>query len=98
MEYTIGDITLSVDFEDCNGGGGLKGRVENRRISDLTGKDVTQNVVGAINDEFDANAISLPPVQRVIGQADRNGEIIGKVFTNFVDLEGQVQDYEEGTY
>lgn len=95
LEYTTADITLSVDFEDFNDGAGVSGLVLNRRIFDLAGNDLTQDVISAINAEYDTDIGTLPTIRWVIGpgMADRNGEILGEVFSTVGS-----EEYETGNY
>ena len=99
LEYTTADVTLAVDFEDFNDGDGVTGLVYNRRIFDLAGNDLTQDVIGAINEETGANISSLPTVRWVIGpgMADQNGEVFGEVFSTVPTPDGE-EDYEAGNY
>lgn len=95
LEYTTADVTLEIDFEDFNDGDGVRGRVYNRRIFDLAGKDLTQDMIDAINEGPGASISSLPTIRWTVGpgMADQNGEIIGEVFSTVGS-----DDYETGNY
>ena len=95
LEYTTADVTLEIDFEDFNDGDGVRGHVYNRRIFDLAGKDLTQDVIDAINEGSGANISSLPTIRWTVGpgMADQNGEILGEVFSTV-----GTEDYEIGNY
>ncbi|PJE31909.1 hypothetical protein SAMN06297129_1948 [Pseudooceanicola antarcticus] len=93
LEYTQGDMTVDIDFEDFNTGSGVKGEITNREVFDSDGNDITSDIATALE------ATTLPTLTFVIqpGVADDNGEIAGSVISYSSD--GAVlKEYESGTY
>ncbi|MEP5151700.1 hypothetical protein [Planktotalea sp.] len=93
LEYVNGDIEVRIDFDDFNEGSGVIGVVSNRRVFDLNGVDVTNDILTA----FGAGTTELPILRFIIepGVIDSNGEIIGTVqSTNPADGDA----FEEGNY
>ncbi|WP_102107559.1 hypothetical protein [Oceaniglobus roseus] len=85
LEYTQGDAAVQVDFEDFNDGQGVTAQITNRRIFDIAGNDVTQDVISAWNTANPTNTIGALPVIRFRigdGVADANGELAGEAFSN----------------
>lgn len=93
LEYTQGDMTVDIDFEDFNAGSGVKGQITNRQVYDSAGNDVTSDIATALE------ATALPTLTFVIqpGVADANGEITGSVIS-YYDNDGVAAEYETGTY
>ncbi|UOA22875.1 hypothetical protein DSM110277_01283 [Sulfitobacter pontiacus] len=105
MQYTTGTLTVQVDFGDFNDadgsvGDGVSGRLSDRRIYDVSGRDVTSDVVANINAENDSSLTSLPAALFEVGPGvlDANGEIIGSINSSFVNNEGDTVAYESGNY
>ncbi|MGB7316943.1 MAG: hypothetical protein WBC85_03160 [Planktotalea sp.] len=93
LEYVNGDMEVRIDFDDFNEGSGVIGVVRNRRVFNLDGIDVTNDIL----DAFGAGTTQLPVARFVIqpGVIDSNGEIVGTIqSTN--PFNGNV--FEEGNY
>ncbi|WP_299028923.1 hypothetical protein [uncultured Sulfitobacter sp.] len=97
LQYTTGDVTLDIDFDDFNDGAtirgdGVKGTVSNRRIIDLDGNDVTSRVANELGEDVTA----IPNAVFVVGPdvLDNNGDIITEIQSQFST--GGV--YETGTF
>ena len=104
IEYATGQMTIDIDFEDFNAStgvypGGVKGVVTDRVIFDVTGQDITNDVLSALNIELGSSLSSMPVLAFTIGPGvlDRNGEIIGNVGSNIV-LPTGTEQYETGQY
>lgn len=105
LEYTTSDVQIDVDFDDFNEttgyrDGAVKGRIYNRRVYDLNGTDVTQNVLDRINTAQGTNLTQIPRALFKIGPStlDTNGELGGEVFSSYVDSAGEVQEFEAGNF
>lgn len=107
IEYVTGDMDVSIDFNGFSGNctasrctDAVRGSVDNRRILNDAGVDITNDVLTAINAEKNASISSLPVLRFTIGTGvlDRNGEIIGRLDSNFRDNENRVVNYEQGNY
>lgn len=108
LRYTTGDAFVAIDFEDFNNGDAVRGRIDNRRIYDLAGADITASVIDAINDAFSPDAgdplvTELPTLLFRVGPGaiDPAGEIRGTLGNTLVDWSGQggrVIEYEVGNY
>ncbi|MEM8732344.1 MAG: hypothetical protein AAGF79_20735, partial [Pseudomonadota bacterium] len=80
LEYTTADMQLAIDFEDFNEttgtrGDAVRGVVFNRRVFDINGGDITQQVIDGINDDANASLVEIPTVRWVItnNAMDDNG-------------------------
>jgi hypothetical protein len=105
LQYTRGDMTVDIDFNDFNpnsglAGGGVLGTVKNRKILDLDGNDITASVLAGINAEKNASLTALPILQFFVGSGnlDLNGELEGQLDSVFRDDNGDLQDLEAGKY
>ena len=100
LEYTEADVAIAIDFEDFQNGGGVKGDVFNRRVYDLAGTDVTQDVIDAINVEFSSSLTTLPTMVFTVSPdiADANGEIAGALTSEFIADDGTTVAFEDGSY
>lgn len=100
LQYSTADMQIAIDFEDFENGNAVRGVIYNRRVFDLTGDDITQDVIDGINDDATASLTEIPTVSWVVsdGAMDDNGEIIGEVFSTFVDDSGNTVDFETGNY
>ena len=85
LEYTTGDMTVAIDFNDFNAdesatgnGAGVYGYVENRKVYDMNGNDITSLVIGQANTDLspDVAITSLPTLNFTVGPGalDNNGE------------------------
>ncbi|GAA6174771.1 hypothetical protein [Sulfitobacter pacificus] len=105
LEYSTANVEIAIDFESFNASSGVRGDAvrgtfSNRRVYDVNGADITDTIVGRINAKNDASLGSIPDARFEVGPGvmDANGEIIGNVFSNFVDENGRVREYESGKY
>ena len=105
LDYTTADIQIAIDFNDFNDttgtrGDAVRGVVYNREVYDINGNQITSTILSRINDDADTNLTAIPEAQFYVGPGvlDDNGEIIGEMFSSYVDSSGQVQSYEEGNY
>ena len=105
LQYTSGDVEVDIDFNDFNpneglGGKGVKGSVDNRKVFDLNGNDITASVLAGINLDYDASLTELPRILLKIGPGnmDLNGELEGQVGSAFVDNNGDLQGLESGKF
>lgn len=94
MEYTTGDMTVDIDFEDFNANDAVKGRITNRRAFDENGVAVTLSTADG--------QLQLPTVLFVIQEGatslDANGEIQANMSSTIVNAEGALETYETGTF
>lgn len=105
LEFSTSDVQFVLDFDDFNETSGrfegaVDGFVFNRRIFDIDGNEVTQDVLARISEQNNASLERLPTVRFVItpNSLDSNGEFTGNVISNFVDNSGQVVEFETGQY
>jgi hypothetical protein len=98
-------MQVDIDFNDFNpneglNGKGVKGLVQNRKIFDLDGNDITATVLAGINEDKKASLTELPILQFVVqsGNLDLNGELEGQLDSVFRDDNGDLQDLEAGKY
>src|SRR6056297_2490692 len=81
MEYVIAEMTMDIDFEDFNDGDAVKGAIFNRSVFDTTGRDVTEEILNAIEEQTE-NQVNALPTLRFVTQAgvlDANGELSGQL-------------------
>ncbi len=103
LEYVVGDAAVAIDFADFNDGSGVRGQITNRRVFDINGVNITQNIIDAINNTgFDpanpstpgtyANITELPTLLYTIGPntADANGEMTGFLNPDYSSRRGCV--------
>lgn len=100
LQYTTADVNLSIDFNDFNDGetfrgDGVVGRIFNRRVFDLDGNDITNDVVATLGDA-DNPETSIPDVNFEVGPdvLDDNGDLI----TNIQSTLSNGDEYESGTF
>lgn len=110
LRYTSGDAFVAIDFEDFNDGDAVQGRIDNRRIFDINGNDITAAVIGQINTEYNPSAVAggdivdLPTIVFRVGPGviDANGEIRGFLDSTLIDYGAgsgpAVVPYETGNY
>lgn len=105
LEYATADVNIAIDFTDFDDNGatlgdGVQGRFSNRTIFDINGNDITDSVLTTFNAENDASLVSIPDLQLFVGPGvlDANGELIGSVGSSYVDNQGTLQTFEQGTY
>lgn len=93
LEYVSGDMEVRIDFNDFNEGAGVIGVVSNRRVFDLSGNDITNDILTA----FGGAVTQMPRLLFDIepGVLDSNGELTGTLqSTN--PITGNA--FESGTY
>lgn len=104
LQYTSGEMTVAIDFNDFNAsesptgnGAGVYGFVEDRRVYDMNGRDITDQVVAQVNEDLspDVAITELPALVFTVGPGalDNNGEIEQGVTSS---VGGQL--YESGAY
>jgi len=105
MDYVTADVQVAIDFDDFNEDtgvyeGAVDGFVFNKRIFDLAGNEITDNVVERINENNNASLRGIPTTVFSVGPnvMDENGEITGEVTTPFGNSSGQAVEYGTGTY
>jgi hypothetical protein len=100
LEYSVGRMTMDIDFEDFNDGDAVKGEIFNRSIFDLEGNDVTSDVLDALAQANNRPFSALPTLRFVIGPGvlTENGEINGQLESFFQDATGVLQPFESGNY
>lgn len=111
LEYVVGDAAMAIDFEDFNDGSGVRGQITNRRVFNINGANITQDIIDAINnagvDPADpasvgtyANITELPTLLFTIGPntADANGEMTGSLNSQLAQNTGAAVTFESGTY
>ena len=102
MQVTSGDMQMSIDFNDFNPNesgldmaSGVTGFVNNRKIFDLNGNEITAQVIAEINADKGTALTAMPSLQIFTGPGfmDKNGETEGYL-DNF--LSGK--EFEAGKY
>jgi hypothetical protein len=102
LQYTTADVTVDIDHDDFNDGqtilgDGVKGQITNRRIFDLNGDDITEQVAVSLGE----GVTQIPDVVFVIGPdvLDTNGEIVTEVTSRVPNTDGTTdREYEDGTF
>lgn len=104
-ELSTADVRLAVDFSDFNEAtgrypGAFGANITNRRVFDLDGRDITNDVVARINNENDSSLTAIPTATFVIAPnvLDANGEATGEIRSAFLDDNGNTVAYETGNY
>ena len=100
LEYTSGDMTMAIDFEDFNDGNAVQGQIRNRRVYDLNGTDITQTILDAWIADPDVAQTVMPTLVFTVGPGviDANGELQGGLSSAIVNSEGALEEYEAGNY
>lgn len=100
LEYSRGDMTMAIDFEDFDEGDGVQGTVFNRVIFNSAGVDVTDDIIAAFSEDPTARPSVLPVIRFSVGPRvlDVNGEITGGVTSSYRNADGSVSGYETGNY
>ncbi|WP_373352915.1 hypothetical protein [Pseudoroseicyclus sp. CXY001] len=96
LEFTRGDMEVAIDFEDFNAGNGVRGRVYNRELFDITGDPIPLT-----NDHnVDGGRIFLPDLRFVVGPGTMSddGELTNGIFSRAYNDAGELVTYEEGSY
>lgn len=103
IEYALGNMSMDIDFNDFNQGDAVRAEVTGRRILDVNGADITDDVLRALETKGDLpknSLIALPTLQIKVGPGMINdkGEINGEAISNVLDAEGVAQEYETGKF
>ena len=100
LEYTEGDMTINIDFNDFNEGAAVAGQVTNRAIFDVNGNDITADVLTALNTDNTSNLTALPTLLFAVGPGvlDANGEMTGELSSTVPDANGAAVAFEQGNY
>jgi len=100
LEYATGDMEMAIDFNDFDDGNAVNGAVFNRRIFDLSGNDITADVLADFNEENEASLTTIPTLLFAVGPGvmDENGEITGAINSFYANDAGTVQAFEAGNY
>lgn len=105
LEYSTANVQVAIDFEDFNSvtgarGDGVQGVFSNRRVYDIDGNDITEEVVTRINENNGASISSIPNAHFVVGPGvlDDNGDLVGEINSQYLDDSGDIQQYESGKY
>ena len=92
LEYTTGNMTMEIDFNDFNANDAVKGSITNRALFDSSGNEIT----------LSDSTTQLPNMGFVIQEGSpsltENGEISGSLFSSTVNTDGNRENYETGTY
>jgi hypothetical protein len=101
LQYTTADVRINVDFQDFNDGesvrgDGVNGSIFNRRILDLQGTDITEQVAGELGEDVTA----IPNAGFIVGPdvLDNNGDLVTDIFTQIPNADGTFTPYETGTF
>jgi hypothetical protein len=101
LEYTTGQLTIDIDFEDFNDvsgtrGDGVKGQWTERKVFDAQGNDITRDIIDRINPNLDAIPTALFTIAP--GSLRDSGDLTGEITTQYRDEAGELQDLENGNY
>ena len=101
FQLTEGNITIDIDFDDFNGTPGIKGLLNERRAFSPDGQELEVNR-DIRTDAGSFAAIQLPDLPFVIRASgdtiSSNGEIGGNVSNTIINRQGNIVEYETGTY
>ena len=106
LQITSADMRVAIDFNDFNPDEGLAGKaaygiIDNRKIFDLDGNDITATVLAGINADKtpDFALTELPTVLFKIGpgNVDLNGELEGEL-SDYITANGKNETFEDGKY
>jgi len=94
LEYTTGDMSVEIDFEDFNANDAVKGRLTNRIGINEAGNEITLGT-----GETD---LKLPDVTIFVQEGspsiDSNGEISATMGSYIYNADGALEAYETGTF
>lgn len=98
---TSGDITIAIDFDDFNGVPGIQGTLSNRRAFNQFGEELEVNR-DIRTSAGSTRAVQLPTLPFIIRNTGTTiseaGEIGGNVANTIIDRDGNIVEYETGTY
>jgi hypothetical protein len=93
LEYTTGDMTIDIDFDDFNANDAVKGVLENREAFTSDGDPIP------LGGEDELVLPDLPfVVQEGSPTLDENGELRGSLSNTIINEDGTREIYESGTY
>lgn len=100
VEYTTGDMTMSIDFEDFNAGDAVQGSVTNRQVYDIDGNEITGDILTALETAHGVPFSELPAIVFSVGPGSLqdNGEIKGDVVSVFTNDGGALEALDTGNY
>lgn len=99
IEYTVGRMTIDIDFEDLNDTDAVKGTLFDREVFDENGNNITTDLLTAISTNTGVTYTQLPTVFFAIpGNLNSNGELTGDLQSNLINDEGVISGYESGNY
>ncbi|MCX7298979.1 MAG: hypothetical protein NTX73_01100 [Rhodobacterales bacterium] len=93
LEYTTGDMTIDIDFDDFNANDGVKGTITNREAFTVNGTPIQTGGT----DQLQLPTLTFTVVEGAT-TLDSNGELSGNLSSSYVDANGNRQPYESGTY
>ena len=95
LEYSTGDLTVAIDFDDP----GVRGSVTNRKIFDLDGREVTAAYIDAINSRFNASLTEIPDMTLAVSadSLDKNGEISTTISSQYLTASG-IRQLDQGHF
>ena len=93
LQYTTGDMTIDIDFDDFNANDAVKGKIEGRQAFTIDGIEIEVN---------QTDRLQLPTLHFVIQEGvptlTTNGELSGSVASSVRDDTGALEVYETGSY
>lgn len=105
LEYSTADVQIALDFDDFNEDtgqfeGAVDGFLFNRRVFDLAGNEITNDIIGRINTGNNASLTAIPTAVFTISTnaLDTNGEIAGELTSRFTNNSGNGVQFESGQY
>ncbi|MBD3763995.1 MAG: hypothetical protein IE927_04455 [Rhodobacterales bacterium] len=100
LEYVIGDMAIAIDFDDFNSGAAVRGKITNRAIFDINGRDITADVLAALTEDTNVTQSVLPTVVFQVGPGtlDANGEMVGQADSSVVTDTGALETFESGNF
>jgi hypothetical protein len=105
LEYSTSDVQIAIDFDDFNEAtgqyeGAVDGFVFNRKVFDLAGNEITNDVLARLNEGNSSSLTAIPTAVFTISTnaLDASGEITGGLTSRFGNDTGGIVEYEAGTY
>ncbi|SFL08186.1 hypothetical protein SAMN04488004_107130 [Loktanella salsilacus] len=94
LEYTTGDMSMQIDFEDFNANDAVKGRLTNRIAIDQFGNEIT---LGTGDTDLQLPDVTIS-IQEGSPSIDSNGEITTEMGSYISNGDGGIEVYETGTF
>ncbi|WP_394154185.1 hypothetical protein [Loktanella salsilacus] len=94
LEYTTGDMSMQIDFEDFNANDAVKGRLTNRIAIDQFGNEIE---LGTEDGDLQLPDVTIS-IQEGSPSIDSNGEISTDMGSYISNGEGGIEVYETGTF